>query len=75
MAQQGEGEGLQGVALVGLPLPQPLGHQVVQVGAHEALHAPVAQRSGHTAQHLQGGGPARLTSRGLHVDSHTDDMR
>ena len=58
VAQQGEGEGLQVVAVVGLPQSQPLGHQVVQVGAHKALHTPVAQRSGHTAQHLQGRGPA-----------------
>lgn len=52
VVQEGEGEGAQSVAVVQLPLLQPLVHQVVQVRRHQGLDAAVAQSSGHAAQRL-----------------------
>lgn len=53
MIQETVGERSKSVAVIRLSLCEPLGHQVVQVRADECFYAPVAQRSGDTAQHLK----------------------
>lgn len=55
VVEQTVGKGAESVAVIRLPLRQPLSYQVVQVGSNERFHTLVAQNLRHTQQHLKEG--------------------